>query len=50
MFAIFILTNGKWVQHGSTLTASSADQSYAKGEIEYLTKSLGLTARLFKAL
>lgn len=48
MFAIFILANGKWAQHGPVLSASAADQSFAKGELAYLNNSLGVVARLFK--
>lgn len=48
MFAIFILTNGTWVQHGDVLTSSAADQSFATSEIAYLTKVLGVTAALFR--
>jgi hypothetical protein len=49
MFAIFILTNGKWVQHGDLMSfASKADCSFAKIELDYLKNVMGVTAKAFR--
>lgn len=51
MFAIFILKNGQWVQHGDIMSLSSkADRSFAKIELDYLRDIMGMTARLFRKI
>jgi len=43
MYAVFILRNGEWQMHETFHSLSAAQR-----ELDYLTKTLGVTAKLFQ--